>query len=99
MCYLLIDADSVEAGIHNVHPSIPRGEYKQRHQCFSEIVEIVFSILPNVSFVGQAVRLIAYIFNIRPVAVIKGTLEELHAQDTEDYEKSTAYQNDVADRS
>lgn len=63
------------------------------------IVEIIFSIQPDVSFVGQAVRLIAHVFYVRPLAIIKGTLEELHAQDTKDYEKSTAYQNDVANRS
>ena len=95
----MIDAHSVQPRVHDVHPSVSRRQHEQRHQRFAEIVEIVLPVQPDVPFVRQAVRLVAHAFNIRPLAIIKGTLEELHAQDTEDYEKSTAYQNDVADRS
>ena len=45
---LLVDAHSVEAVVHDVHPAVLGGEHKQRHQGVENVVKIIFLIDPTI---------------------------------------------------
>ena len=45
---LLVDAHSVEAVVHDVHPAVLGGEHKQRHQGVENVVKIIFLIDPAI---------------------------------------------------
>ena len=45
---LLVDAHSVEAVVHDVHPAVLGGQHKQRHQRVENVVKIVFLIDPAI---------------------------------------------------
>lgn len=45
---LLVNPDSVQSVIHDVHPAVLGGENKQRHEGIENVVKIVFLIDPSV---------------------------------------------------
>ena len=95
--YLLIDPDSIQSCIHNVHPTVARRQNKKWHESFAKIVKVVFAIEPNVSFVSETIGFVSHLLYVRTIAIKKCTLEELNSEDTKDYEEGTAYENNVAD--
>ena len=76
---LLVDPDSIQAVVHDVHPAIPVGEDEQGDEGPAQVVEVVFLVYPAIVFVLQTLRLVGDILrhNVRPVAVEEKSLEEL----------------------
>ena len=76
---LLVDADRIQAVVHDVHPTILGGEDEQGHEGSAEIVKIIFLIQPAIVFVLQTLQLVGDVLghNVRAVTVEEKSLEEL----------------------
>ena len=97
---LLVDADSVQAVVHDVHPTVLGGEDEQGHEGSAEVVKIVFLIYPAIVLVLQTLRLVCDVLghNVRPVTVEEKSFEELNPEDAEYDEECAADKNDVPNR-
>ena len=76
---LLVNADRIQAVVHDVHPTILGGEDEQGHEGSAEIVKIIFLIYPAIVFVLQTLHLVGDVLghNVRAVTVEEKSLEEL----------------------
>ena len=63
----------------------------------TEIVEVVLSVYPVISRIGQAVGLVADVTNVRSFTVEQRSFEQLNAENAEDHKKCAADQHDVTD--
>ena len=96
---LLVDADSVQAMVHDVHPTVLGGEDEQGHEGSAEVVKIVFLIYPAIVLVLQTLRLVGDVLghNVRPVTVEEKSFEELNPEDAEYDEECAADEDNVSD--
>ena len=76
---LLVDADSIQSVVHDVHPSVLGGEDEEGHEGSAEIVKIVFLIYPAIVLVLQALHLVGDVLGhyVGPVTVEEESLEQL----------------------
>jgi len=94
---LLVNADGIETGVHDVHPAVAGAQDEQGHQGLAQIIEVVLAVRPHVARYTAALIRIADALDILALAVVEGALEQLDAQDAEDDEEGAADQDDVAD--
>ena len=76
---LLVDADSIQSVVHDVHPAVLGGEDEEGHEGSAEIVKIVFLIYPAIVLVLKALGLIGNVlsYNVGAVTVEEKSFEEL----------------------
>ena len=76
---LLVDADSIQPVVHDVHPAVLGGEDEQGHEGSAEIVEIVFLVQPAIVLVLKTLGLVGDVLgnNVRTVTVEEKSFEEL----------------------
>ena len=75
----MVDADSIQSVVHDVHPAILGGEDEQGHEGSAKIVKIVFLIYPAIVLVLQTLSLVGNVlsYNVGAVAVEEKSFEEL----------------------
>ena len=74
---LLINADSVQAVVHDVHPAVLGGQHEEGHERGAEVVEVVLLVDPAVLLVLETLRLVGdvLVLHVRAVAVEKQSFE------------------------
>lgn len=96
---LLIDPNRVQTGVHDVDPTVTRGQHEKRHQSLAKIIKVVLPVEPHVPLVRETVSFVSYILYVRTIAIEKSTLEQLDSEDPEYDEKGTTDENNVSNGS
>ena len=76
---LLINADSVQAVVHDVDPAVLGGQHEEGHESSAEIIEVVLLVDPAVVLVLQTLGLVGDVerHHVWPITVEEESFEQL----------------------